>query len=95
MSIPFANRISDAFLHSCSLAPKFKIATFLPSFTILPFPISNISINTLVIQHNTPFPLGYLNAEGLSLIFTDVLIIFTNSDSSLAAITTKFGKVDK
>ena len=32
-----------------------------------------------------PFPLGYLNAHGLSLISTDVFIIFTNSASSLAS----------
>ena len=42
-----------------------------------------------------PVPLGYLIAQGLSLISTDVLIIFTNSASSLAAITIKFGKVAK
>ena len=41
----------------------------------------------------TPFPLGYLKAEGRSFILTDVLIIFTSSASSLAAITTKLGKV--
>ena len=35
------------------------------------------------------------NTDTLSLISTDVLIIFTSSDSSLAAITMKFGKVDK
>ena len=38
---------------------------------------------------------GYLIAEGLSFISTEVLIILTSSASSLAAITTKFGKVDK
>ena len=43
----------------------------------------------------TPLPLGYLKAEGRSLILTDVFIILTSSASSLAAITTKFGKVDK
>ena len=42
-----------------------------------------------------PFPLGYLNALGLSFIVVEVLIILTNSASSLAAITTKFGKVVK
>ena len=43
----------------------------------------------------TPFPLGYLNADGRSFILTEVLIILTSSASSLAAITTKFGNVDK
>ena len=43
----------------------------------------------------TPLPLGYLKAEGWLFISTEVLIILTNSASSLAAITTKFGKVDK
>ena len=42
-----------------------------------------------------PDPRGYLIALGLSFISTDVLIILTNSASSLAAITIKFGKVDK
>ena len=42
-----------------------------------------------------PFPRGYLKADGLSLISTEVFIIFTSSASSLAAITIKFGKVDK
>ena len=43
----------------------------------------------------TPFPLGYLNAHGASLISTEVLIILTSSASSLAAITIKFGSVDR
>ena len=34
---------SHAFKHSCSLPPKLKIATFFPSFIILPFPIAIIS----------------------------------------------------
>ena len=42
-----------------------------------------------------PLPLGYLKADGLSFMFTDVFIILTNSASSLAAITTKFGRVER
>ena len=42
-----------------------------------------------------PVPLGYLKAVGLSLMSTDVLIILTSSASLLAAITIKFGSVDK
>ena len=38
---------------------------------------------------------GLVGADGLSLILTAVLIILTSSASSLAPITTKFGKVDK
>ena len=36
-------------------------------------------------------PLGYLKAHGLSFISVEVLIILTNSASSLAAITIKLG----
>ena len=61
---------------------------------ILPFPISIFSSIDGKFTP-TPFPLGYLKAEGLSLMSTDVLIILINSASSLAAITTKFGNVDK
>ena len=42
-----------------------------------------------------PIPLGYLNAQGRSFISVEVLIILTSSASSLAAITIKFGNVDK
>ena len=42
-----------------------------------------------------PLPRGYLKADGLSFMSTEVLIIFTNSDSSLGAMTTKLGKVDR
>ena len=56
-----------------------------------------IFINSLIFGNSkpVPLPLGYLNADGLSLMFIEVFIILTNSDSSLAAITIKFGKVDK
>ena len=55
------------------------------------------SFETFIVGKSTPtpLPLGYLNAEGLSFISTDVFIILTNSASSLAAITIKFGNVDK
>ena len=94
IEIPFIFNLSDAFKHSCNLAPKFNKATFLPSLTTFPFPISNTS---LILGNSTPIPLplGYLNAEGLSFIFTAVFIILTSSASSLAAITTKFGKVER
>ena len=93
-STPFFESLSDAFLHSSSLVPKFNKATFFPSLIILPFPISKTSF---VEGSSTPTPLprGYLKAEGRSFILTEVLIIFTSSASSLAAITTKLGKVDK
>ena len=70
------------------------MAMCLPFKTTLPFPISRTS---LMFGNSTPIPtpLGYLNAEGLSLIHTEVLTILTNSASSLGAMTTKFGKVDK
>ena len=67
MSIPFFNKISDAFLHSSNLVPKFKIAAFFPSLITLPFPISKSSLIE-GISTPTPFPLGYLNADGRSLI---------------------------
>ena len=80
--------------HSFSLAPKFIMATFFPSRMILPFPISIFS-SMPGSSIPTPFPLGYLKAEGLLFMSTEVLIILTSSASSLAAITTKFGNVDK
>ena len=92
--IPFFFKFSAAFKHSFSLAPKLKIANFLPSKIIFPLPIYNFSS----IDGNSipmPVPLGYLKAVGLSLMSTDVLIILTSSASSLAPSTTKFGKVDK
>ena len=91
---PFFLKFSSAIKHSFNLAPKFKIAIFFPSLTTFAFPIWILSL----ISGNltpVPFPLGYLNAHGLSLISTDVFIIFTNSASSLAAITIKFGRVAK
>ena len=42
-----------------------------------------------------PLPLGYLIAQGWLLISEEVLIILTNSLSSLAAITIKFGRVER
>ena len=42
-----------------------------------------------------PVPLGYLKAEGLLFMFTEVFIILTNSASSLAAITIKLGSVER
>ena len=92
--IPFFLRTSEAFLHSWSLAPKFKIATCLPVKIIFPFPISRTSPmfgNSIPV----PVPLGYLKADGLSLIVTEVFTILTSSASSLAAITIKFGRVVK
>ena len=65
-----------------------------PSWTTLALPISifsSIEGSSIPI----PVPLGYLIALGLSFMSTEVFIIFTNSASSLAAITTKLGKVDK
>ena len=94
ISIPFLSRVSEAFLHSSNLVPKFKIAAFFPSLIIRPLPISITSLIEGILAP-IPLPLGYLNADGRSLICTEVFIIFTNSDSSLAAITIKFGKVDK
>ena len=70
------------------------MATFFPSLINLPFPISIFSL-ILGSSIPTPLPLGYLNADGLSLISIEVLIIFTSSDSSLAAITTKLGRVER
>ena len=61
---------------------------------ILPFPISIFS-SIEGKSRPTPVPRGYLIALGLSLISTEVFIIFTNSTSSLAAITIKLGSVDK
>ena len=67
ISIPFLNNISDAFLHSSNLVPKFKIAAYFPSLIILPFPISKISLIEGIVTP-TPFPRGYLNADGRSFI---------------------------
>ena len=80
--------------HSFSLAPKLINATFFPSKIILPFPISIFS-SMPGSSLPKPLPLGYLKAEGLLFISTDVLIILTSSASSLAAITIKFGSADK
>ena len=44
MSIPLLDNISEAFLHSSNLVPKFRIATFFPSLIILAFPISKSSL---------------------------------------------------
>ena len=93
-SIPFVDKISAAFLHSSNRAPRLMMAACFPDLTTLPFPISNVSLISGS-SMPTPFPLGYLNAQGRSLILTAVLTILTSSDSSLAAITTKLGKVDK
>ena len=81
-------------MHSSSRVPRFKIQTCVPCWTTLPLPISIFS-SIDGRSTPTPVPLGYLIAEGLSFISTEVLIILTSSASSLAAITTKFGKVDK
>ena len=66
----------------------------MPSFITLAFPISIFSSIDGSFTP-IPFPLGYLNADGLSLISIEVLIILTSSASSLAAITTKLGKVER
>ena len=92
--MPFFLRFSSAIKHSFNLVPKFNIATFFPSLIILPFPITSFSVISGKFIP-TPIPLGYLNALGLSFISTVVLIILTSSPSSLAAITMKFGKVDR
>ena len=91
---PFFSRLFKAFWHSCKRAPKLIKAISLPSLITLPFPISIFSLisGSLI---PIPVPRGYLKADGLSLMSTEVLIIFTNSDSSLGAITTKLGKVDR
>ena len=94
ISTPFFFKFSDAINTSFNLAPKFKIASFFPSLIIFDLPISIFSLIDGKIDPN-PVPLGYLNAQGLSLISVEVLIILTNSASSLAAITTKFGNVDR
>ena len=94
MLTPFFIRFCAAFKVSFNLAPKLKIANFFPSLIILDFPISIFSF----IEGKSepiPVPLGYLNAQGLSLISVEVFIILTSSASSLAAMTTKFGRVDK
>ena len=57
MSIPFFCNSSDAFIHSCNLAPKLINAIFFPFLIILPLPISNVSFipgNFIPI----PLPLG-------------------------------------
>ena len=61
---------------------------------IFDFPISIFSVIDGRVEPN-PVPLGYLNAQGLSLISVEVFIILTSSASSLAAMTIKFGKVVK
>ena len=66
MSIPFFFKFSAAFKVSFNLAPKFKIANFFPSLITIDLPISIFSL----IEGKTepsPIPLGYLNAQGLSL----------------------------
>ena len=91
---PFFFKFSAAFNVSFNLAPKFRTANFFPSLIILDFPISIFSsIEGKIVP--IPVPLGYLNALGLSLIYVEVLIILTSPDTSLAAITIKFGNVDK
>ena len=90
--IPFFCKISEDLRISFNLAPKLTIATFLPSLTTLPLPTINFSSIDGSLTPN-PLPLGYLNAQGLSLISIEVFIILTSSASSLAAITIKLGKV--
>ena len=91
---PYDASISEAFRESASLVPNESIQILEPCFIIFPFPILQIS-GISEIFTPTPSPLGYLNADGLSLIVVEVATQLTNSFSSLGAITTKFGNVHK
>ena len=87
---PFSSNIFAASKDSYNLAPKDKIAIVLPFFIIRPLPIAN---GSMVLLNFKPilFPLGYLNAEGLSFILEAVRTIRLSSCSSEAAINTILG----